>query len=72
VTDAFGDVVLGLPAKKVPRSVDARVGASNVSRSAAGVERLDRALGNMIERVEKFPDGGAPAGPQVDGGRRPR
>ena len=71
VADAFGDVVLRLPAKQARRAVDPGVGASNVTRPAFGIARLDRALDDVVERVKKFPDGGAPAGPQVDGGRWP-
>src|SRR5579862_5136121 len=54
VADAFGDVVLWSPAEQAHRTIDAGISASNVTRSASRIARLDRVLGDEVERVEKF------------------
>jgi hypothetical protein len=71
VADAFTDVVPGPPAQQPLGPVNAGVGAGNVPWTPFGVTRLYRAVGDPVERVDEFPDGGARTGAEVDRGRRP-
>src|ERR1700741_1551179 len=71
VADAPGEAVPGPPAQQANRPSDPGVGARDVAGPPGGLARLDRMVGDLVERGEEFPDRGAGAAAEVDRGHRP-